>query len=80
MFEPKYVLWLLTTTHTDVVKMSSQRRRDEPTTQSFSLSRPNDFTKLDLKPRRFHFYNVLLFIFGTLFPPLGSRTLVTTRG
>ncbi|CCA74706.1 hypothetical protein PIIN_08666 [Serendipita indica DSM 11827] len=49
--------------------MSSQPRPQEPS-QSFSTNRPNTFTKLDLKPRRYHFYNVLLFIFGTFFPPL----------
>ncbi|KAF4608467.1 hypothetical protein EYR40_000812 [Pleurotus pulmonarius] len=30
-----------------------------------------DSTKVDLKPRRHHGYAVVLFIFGTLFPPLG---------
>ncbi|KDQ60814.1 hypothetical protein JAAARDRAFT_173060 [Jaapia argillacea MUCL 33604] len=29
-----------------------------------------NFTKPDLKPKRYHFFNVLLFILGTLFPPL----------
>lgn len=28
--------------------------------------------KVDLTPRRHHGYAVLLFIFGTLFPPLGA--------
>ncbi|PVF94161.1 hypothetical protein CPB86DRAFT_713793 [Serendipita vermifera] len=37
---------------------------------TFSVNRPNTFTKVDLTPRRYHFYNVLLFIFGTVFPPL----------
>jgi hypothetical protein len=61
-----------------VIKMSSRRREDEPITQSYSLNRPNEFTKLDLKPRRYHFYNVLLFIFGTVLPPLGiSHPLIT---
>ena len=36
---------------------------------------PNEFVKLDLKPQRYHFYKVLLYIFGTLFPPLGIRVL-----
>ncbi|OBZ69212.1 hypothetical protein A0H81_10809 [Grifola frondosa] len=31
---------------------------------------PQTFTKVDLTPRRHHGYAVLLFIFGTLFPPL----------
>ncbi|KIM20474.1 hypothetical protein M408DRAFT_333963 [Serendipita vermifera MAFF 305830] len=47
----------------------TQRDRNQQTTE-YSLNRPNTFTKLDLKPRRYHFYNVVLFIFGTLFPPL----------
>jgi uncharacterized membrane protein YqaE (UPF0057 family) len=29
-------------------------------------------TRKDLKPKRYHFYAVLLFILGTLFPPLGA--------
>ena len=33
---------------------------------------PQTFTKVDLTPRRHHGYAVLLFIFGTLFPPLGE--------
>jgi uncharacterized membrane protein YqaE (UPF0057 family) len=32
--------------------------------------------KLDLTPRRYHGYNVLLFILGTLFPPLGRSTSI----
>ncbi|KAG8969481.1 hypothetical protein FRC03_002757 [Tulasnella sp. 419] len=32
--------------------------------------RPEQFTKVDLTPKRWHFYTVLLFILGTLFPPL----------
>jgi len=31
---------------------------------------PQQFTKVDLKPKRHHGYAVLLFILGTLFPPL----------
>jgi len=34
------------------------------------MNRPQQFTKVDLKPRRHHGYAVVLFIFGTLFPPL----------
>ncbi|KIJ44381.1 hypothetical protein M422DRAFT_168627, partial [Sphaerobolus stellatus SS14] len=34
------------------------------------MNRPQKFTKVDLKPRRYHFYAVLLFILGTLLPPL----------
>lgn len=34
------------------------------------MSPPQTFTKVDLTPRRHHGYAVLLFIFGTLFPPL----------
>ncbi|KAG8823953.1 hypothetical protein FRC17_009208 [Serendipita sp. 399] len=50
--------------------MSSQRRPQQASTQSYSLDRANTFTKIDLKPRRYHFYNVLLFILGTFVPPL----------
>lgn len=32
-------------------------------------------TKVDLTPRRHHGYAVLLFIMGTLFPPLGELPL-----
>ncbi|KAG8708549.1 hypothetical protein FRC11_006371, partial [Ceratobasidium sp. 423] len=32
--------------------------------------RPEQFTKVDLTPRRHHGFAVLLFIFGTFFPPL----------
>ena len=32
-------------------------------------------TKIDLTPRRHHGYAVLLFIMGTLFPPLGEQPL-----
>ena len=53
--------------------MSSRRREDEPIPQSYTLSRPNEFTKIDLKPRRFHFYYILLFILGTVFPPIGIQ-------
>jgi hypothetical protein len=59
--------------------MSSSRptrpgmNRDQETTE-YSLNRPNTFTKINLKPRRYHFYNVVLFIFGTLFPPLGQSS------
>jgi len=35
-----------------------------------TMNRPQQFTKVDLKPRRHHGYAVVLFIFGTLFPPL----------
>ena len=55
--------------------MSARQREDEPITQAYTLSRPNEFTKIDLKPRRFHFFNVLLFIFGTIFPPIGIQLL-----
>jgi len=34
------------------------------------MERPQTFTKVDLTPRRWHAYAVLLFIAGTLFPPL----------
>jgi len=34
------------------------------------MNRPEQFTKIDLTPKRHHGYAVLLFIFGTLFPPL----------
>jgi len=34
------------------------------------MNRPQRFTKVDLKPRRYHFYAVFLFILGTLLPPL----------
>ncbi|EKM55500.1 uncharacterized protein PHACADRAFT_256162 [Phanerochaete carnosa HHB-10118-sp] len=34
------------------------------------MSPPQTFTKVDVTPRRHHGYAVLLFIFGTLFPPL----------
>jgi len=34
------------------------------------MSPPQTFTKIDVTPRRHHGYAVLLFIFGTLFPPL----------
>jgi len=30
--------------------------------------------KADLKPRKYHGYAVLLFIMGTLFPPLGQSS------
>ncbi|KAJ3492381.1 hypothetical protein NLI96_g46 [Meripilus lineatus] len=33
---------------------------------------PQQFTKVDLTPRRHHGYAVFLFILGTLFPPLGD--------
>lgn len=36
-------------------------------------SRPQEFTKVDLTPRRHHGFQVLLFILGTLVPPLGTR-------
>lgn len=29
-------------------------------------------TKLDLKPKRHHGYSAVLFVMGTLFPPLGE--------
>ncbi|CAE7144517.1 unnamed protein product [Rhizoctonia solani] len=34
------------------------------------MNRPEQFTKVDLTPKRHHGYAVLLFIFGTFFPPL----------
>jgi len=34
------------------------------------MDRPQNFTKIDLKPKRHHGYAVLLFILGTLLPPL----------
>jgi len=34
------------------------------------MNRPEQFTKIDLTPKRHHGYAVLLFIFGTFFPPL----------
>ncbi|KAI0797668.1 hypothetical protein C8Q75DRAFT_728925 [Abortiporus biennis] len=34
------------------------------------MNRPQEFTKIDLTPRRHHGYAVVLFILGTLFPPL----------
>lgn len=33
---------------------------------------PQAFTKVDVTPKRHHGYSVVLFIFGTLFPPLGE--------
>jgi hypothetical protein len=30
--------------------------------------------KIELKPKKHHGYSVLLFIMGTLFPPLGKAT------
>lgn len=39
-----------------------------------TMSRPYDLSKVDLKPKRHHGYSVLIFIFGTLFPPLGPST------
>ncbi|KAG8818979.1 hypothetical protein FRC19_010206, partial [Serendipita sp. 401] len=50
--------------------MSSQRRPAQASTQSYSVDRANTFTKIDLTPRRYHFYNVFLFILGTFVPPL----------
>ena len=38
---------------------------------------PQQFTTVDLTPRRHHGYAVLLFIFGTLFPPLGASSITT---
>ncbi|PSR94104.1 hypothetical protein PHLCEN_2v4532 [Hermanssonia centrifuga] len=35
------------------------------------MARAQTFTKVDLTPKKHHGYSVLLFIFGTLFPPLG---------
>ncbi len=40
---------------------------------------PQNFTKVDLTPKRYHGYAVLLFIFGTLFPPLGMSILILPR-
>ncbi|KIM28519.1 hypothetical protein M408DRAFT_16270 [Serendipita vermifera MAFF 305830] len=40
-----------------VVQSRRQENRNQQTTE-YSLTRPNTFTKLDLKPRRYHFYNV----------------------
>lgn len=40
---------------------------------------PQNFTKVDLTPKRYHGYAVLLFIFGTLFPPLGTSILTLPR-
>ncbi len=37
----------------------------------FTMAPHLDSTKVNLKPRRHHGYAVVLFIFGTLFPPLG---------
>ncbi|KAG9084431.1 hypothetical protein FRC06_004087 [Ceratobasidium sp. 370] len=34
------------------------------------MNRPEQFTKVDLTPKRHHGYAMLLFIFGTFFPPL----------
>jgi len=34
------------------------------------MDRPQTFTKIDLKPKRHHGYAVILFILGTLLPPL----------
>ncbi|KAG9051190.1 hypothetical protein FS837_011305 [Tulasnella sp. UAMH 9824] len=34
------------------------------------MDRPQTFTSIDLKPKRWHGYAVILFILGTLFPPL----------
>lgn len=34
------------------------------------MNRPEQFTKVDLTPKRHHGYAVLLFIFGTFFPPI----------
>lgn len=31
-------------------------------------------SKIDLKPKRYHGYAFLLFIMGTLFPPMGSSS------
>ena len=36
------------------------------------MNRPEQFTNVDLTPRKYHGYAVILFILGTLFPPLGS--------
>jgi len=38
--------------------------------QPKSMERPQTFTKVDLAPKKWHAYTVLLFIAGTLFPPL----------
>ena len=38
---------------------------------------PQQFTKVDLTPKRHHGYAVLLFIMGTLFPPLGAPTVLS---
>ncbi|KAF8507338.1 hypothetical protein BU17DRAFT_78139 [Hysterangium stoloniferum] len=34
------------------------------------MNRPQQFTKVDLKPKKYHGYAFVLFIFGTIFPPL----------
>lgn len=39
-----------------------------------TMNRPYDFNKVDLKPKRHHGYSVIIFIFGTLFPPLGPSS------
>lgn len=38
-------------------------------------SRPQEWTKVDLKPKKYHGYAVLLCIMGTLVPPLGRRLI-----
>lgn len=43
-----------------------------------TMSRPYDLSKVDLKPKRHHGYSVLIFIFGTLFPPLGPSSSIST--
>ncbi|KAF8760379.1 hypothetical protein RHS01_01732, partial [Rhizoctonia solani] len=40
------------------------------TVNAGTMNRPEQFTKIDLTPKRHHGYAVLLFIFGTFFPPL----------
>ena len=42
------------------------------------MNRPQQFTTVDLTPRKYHGYAVILFILGTLFPPLGMTYHAST--
>ena len=57
----------------------SPRRAFPPVSSASTMVAPQQFTKVDLTPRRHHGYAVFLFILGTLFPPLGKSPFPPVR-
>jgi len=50
--------------------MSGSRPPDLQPSSTISANQPSKSRKTKFKPKRYHAYNVVLFIFGSLFPPL----------